>query len=335
MGLPAPTSASTPSDPPASPSRNPALDGPSFGTSDFPVDELLSEKELARRARAAARKPVGSVVISMTRLTRAQAVAAVLALVFLGVGGAAYAVRSTAIQSGIVRVESDPPRASVQVDGTARGMAPVSIGLPVGRHTVTVSSGPRRKSVVVDITADTTVVHHVDLPIVVAPPATPGPPTVVEPARTAPVVARAVAEPGPAAGWLHAMTPVPLMIAEAGAIVGTTEADRVMMPSGDHTLEFSSAALGYRSTQRVHIDGGKVATVTMRLPTAPVQINALPWADVWIDGQRVGETPLANVMQPIGPHEIVFRHPELGERRVTTLVTLTAPARATVDMRTR
>ena len=46
-------------------------------------------------------------------------------------------------------------------------------------------------------------------------------------------------------------------------------------------------------------------------------LNAQPWADVWVDGERVGETPIGNVAVPIGPHEVVFRHPQLGEQVVS------------------
>jgi hypothetical protein len=38
-------------------------------------------------------------------------------------------------------------------------------------------------------------------------------------------------------------------------------------------------------------------------------------------------------MVRLGSHEIVFRHPELGERRQTVIVTLGSPARVSVDMR--
>jgi serine/threonine-protein kinase len=66
-----------------------------------------------------------------------------------------------------------------------------------------------------------------------------------------------------------------------------------------------------------------------------VSINAVPWAEVFIDGTRVGETPLANVQQTLGPHEVVFRHPQLGERRVNTVITLKETNRISVDMRQR
>jgi serine/threonine-protein kinase len=62
-----------------------------------------------------------------------------------------------------------------------------------------------------------------------------------------------------------------------------------------------------------------------------LSVNALPWAEVEIDGQPVGTTPLANLSLPIGSHEIVWKHPERGERRRTVAITASSPARIGVD----
>ena len=59
----------------------------------------------------------------------------------------------------------------------------------------------------------------------------------------------------------------------------------------------------------------------------------MPWAEVWIDGHRVGETPIGNLDVPIGPHEVVFKHPQFGEKRHAISVTLSAPVRLSVDMK--
>jgi serine/threonine-protein kinase len=56
------------------------------------------------------------------------------------------------------------------------------------------------------------------------------------------------------------------------------------------------------------------------LPQGRININATPWANVWINGNAAGETPIANLSLPIGTHEIVFRHPQLGEQRMTAVV---------------
>jgi serine/threonine-protein kinase len=64
-----------------------------------------------------------------------------------------------------------------------------------------------------------------------------------------------------------------------------------------------------------------------------MNVNAVPWANVWVDGRSLGETPLANVQVTPGTHEIVFRHPELGERRIRATVESGVPARIVADLR--
>jgi hypothetical protein len=67
--------------------------------------------------------------------------------------------------------------------------------------------------------------------------------------------------------------------------------------------------------------------------TGTVSLNAVPWAEVWIRGEKVGDTPMANLPLPVGTHEITFRHPDLGEQTRTVTVTTTESARVSVDLR--
>ncbi len=106
-----------------------------------------------------------------------------------------------------------------------------------------------------------------------------------------------------------------------------------MMASGRHELELVSEALGYRSSRVVQVAPGKIAGITLDLPQGVVNLNAAPWAEVWIDGQRVGETPIGNLAVAIGPHEVVFKHPQFGEKRHAISVTMGAPLRLSVDMK--
>jgi hypothetical protein len=48
---------------------------------------------------------------------------------------------------------------------------------------------------------------------------------------------------------------------------------------------------------------------------------------VWIDGTAAGQTPLANLSLPIGRHEILFRHPQLGEKLEIAIVRVEGIAR--------
>ena len=55
-------------------------------------------------------------------------------------------------------------------------------------------------------------------------------------------------------------------------------------------------------------------------PRGTANINAAPWAEVWIDGEKAGETPMANISIRLGIRELVFKNPQFGERKVTTTV---------------
>jgi hypothetical protein len=52
---------------------------------------------------------------------------------------------------------------------------------------------------------------------------------------------------------------------------------------------------------------------------------------VSIDGAPAGQTPLANVSLPIGPHEMTFRHPQYGERTERVTVAANRENRVAID----
>jgi hypothetical protein len=138
---------------------------------------------------------------------------------------------------------------------------------------------------------------------------------------------------GVTAGWLAVSTPVLLQLRENGKLVGTSESERLMMPAGDHELELSNAALGFRATRRFNVAADQTTTLRIDVPNGTLSVNALPWAEVWIAGERIGQTPLANISRPIGTHEVILRHPQLGERKSTVTISTTQSARLGVDMR--
>ncbi len=212
--------------------------------------------------------------------------------------------------TGQLSVRSEPAGAAVLVDGVLRGTAPLTVvDLAPGDHQVELQSGGviARHSVSVQAGGTASIVAPI------------GP----------------AASGGPVSGWVAVKAPFTLDIREDGRLLGNTDTDRIMMASGRHELELVNEALGYRSTRVVTVAPGKVASIGLELPQGVVSLNASPWAEVWIDGQRAGETPLGNVAVPIGPHEIVFRHPKLGEKRHAVSVTAGAPVRLSVDMNTK
>ncbi|HUR93278.1 MAG TPA: PEGA domain-containing protein, partial [Gemmatimonadales bacterium] len=210
-------------------------------------------------------------------------------------------------QTGQLRVQSQPAGAKVQVDGVARGFAPVTlVQLAPGNHEVVLQSATASVTQTVTIRAGATA--NVVLPI---------------------------AEPGQASapGWMTLKSPVSLEVREKGKLLGTSDGDRLLLSAGRHELEIESAALDYRLTRSVQIVPGRTSALVVELPSGSVNLNASPWAEVFIDGQRAGDTPIGNLAVTIGPHEVLFKNPQLGEKRQTISVTLAAPVRLSVDMK--
>ncbi len=124
---------------------------------------------------------------------------------------------------------------------------------------------------------------------------------------------------GPRFGGITVSSTIDLQVFKAGKVIGST-AGPIAVNEGSHTFELVNDTLGFRLPQTVTIKGGQMTNLNISVPNGRVSINAAPWAEVTIDGTPAGQTPLANLSLPIGTHEVVFRHPQLGERRQTVVV---------------
>ena len=134
-------------------------------------------------------------------------------------------------------------------------------------------------------------------------------------------------------GWLSVVSPFPVQVADRGRVIGSSETSRIAIPTGQRDLELTNASLGYKTRRSVQVAAGQTTSITLDAPTGTLHINALPWAQVAVDGRAIGETPIANLSLPIGRHEVVFRHPEHGEQRQVVVVKPGPPVRVGVDLR--
>lgn len=199
--------------------------------------------------------------------------------------------------TGRLSLITEPAGARVTLDGAPAGETPLTLdAVAPGRHTVTfeTAGGSVRKTVRVEAGQ----LASLDVAVY--------------------------------SGWVAVFAPVPLEVSEGGRSIGTTEQGRLMLPPGHHQLTFTNRDLGYRATQGVDIQAGEERSINLQ-PTGELNANALPWAEVWIDGRKAGDTPLAGLRVPLGTHEVVFRHPEFGERQVTIVVHADAAVAASVD----
>jgi hypothetical protein len=221
-----------------------------------------------------------------------------------GTTGTIAASAAVAAGQGRADITSDPPGAQVSIDGTSRGVTPLTVSaLAIGSHKVTITNNGVSVDRSMDVTAG----------------------------GTASVVVSFSAS-GPSAGWVTIKSPFELQIRESGQALGSTSLDRLMLPAGRHDLELSSAAYEFKTTLTVQVQPGKTATPNLVLPKGSLSVNATPWAEVWVDGQDMGATPLGNLPVAIGTHEVIWKHPQLGERKQTIKVTAQTPVRAGMDL---
>ena len=223
-----------------------------------------------------------------------------------GVAHAQYLELAPMATTGAIDVIVETPGARVLLDGQPRGVAPVRIpDVSPGDHDLVIEArtGTVRQRVAVQAGLTTSV----------RPTSTEAPPA--------------------EGGWVSIDVPFEMQVLEGGRLVGTTTTPRLPLPPGRHRLEIVSEPLAFRTTITVEVQAGKQARLTVPLPEGAVAINATPWAEVWIDGRKVGETPIGNIALTLGPHELVFRHPDYPERRHAVSVAAGAPTRVSVEMK--
>jgi hypothetical protein len=123
-------------------------------------------------------------------------------------------------------------------------------------------------------------------------------------------------------------SPLNLQVFENGKLLGSTSGP-IAINEGPHNVELVNEELGFRLAQPVTVKGGQMSTISVSVPKGRMSVNAVPWAEVDIDGTPAGQTPIANFSLPIGTHEIVFRHPQLGTRKQTVIVKVDGLTRVT------
>ena len=213
---------------------------------------------------------------------------------------AAQQVTAPAVQpkgTGQIVVVTQPAGAKVLLDGTPAGESPVTLNaVPAGRHVLTfvTSSGSVKRTV--KVTAARSL--EVETPLF--------------------------------SGWLAVFAPVVLDVVENGKSLGTTEQGKLMIAPGHHRLSLTNRDLAYTSEQDVDVTAGETSTIRLD-PKGRANFNAVPWAEVWMDGKKIGDTPIANYALSLGSREFVFKNPQLGERRVTATIRGDQPVAVSVD----
>jgi hypothetical protein len=209
------------------------------------------------------------------------------------------------VDVGRVSVVTDPPGARVSVDGKARGTSPITVtDLTPADHKVTVTSDTGSAERTITVTAG----------------------------GTASVMFSLAKVSGPVAGWLAISAPFDIEVVEHDDVIGTGGTSKIMLAAGRHDITLLNRSLGYQEARKVDVTAGKTMSIKVDPPKVNISVNARPWADVSLDGASLGQTPISNFQVAVGTHEMVFRHPQLGERRQSVTVTAKGPNRIAADL---
>jgi hypothetical protein len=202
---------------------------------------------------------------------------------------AAKGAAGTAAQRGVgsLHVVTNPAGASVLVDGKARGVTPVTVAdLGVGRHDIVLQSDAGTVSRSVAIVANQTV----DV------------------------------EEAIFSGFVTVYAPFDLTITENGRVLRADERHQIMLPSGPHELRFTNRGLAYDVVRKLDVKPGEATNLQLTPEPSLLTVTATDAAEVWVDGARLGDTPLNGAPVALGSHEIVVKRASGGERRFSVTI---------------
>jgi hypothetical protein len=206
---------------------------------------------------------------------------------------------------GQLEVTSDPQGARVTLDGNAAGVTPVTVQSVVpGRHVIIVTQGETMVNRSVEVSSGASASVFVAL----APRSRDG------------------------VGWFAVDSPVELRILENGQVLGLSGGAPLMLSTGRHQLELVNEGIEMHLTRTLSVDSGKSTRLSVPVPNGTMAVNASPWAEVFLDGKSIGTTPLGSISVSVGSHELVARHPQLGEKRRSIVVGAQTPLRVSMDL---
>lgn len=187
------------------------------------------------------------------------------------------------------------------IDGRARGVTPLDLAdLKPGRHEVALESDAGSITRTVTLSANAT----------------------------------ATIDEAIFSGFVTVYAPFDVTVTESGRVLRADDRQQMMLPPGPHDLRIANRTLGYETVRHVDIKPGEATTVQLTPDPSMLTVTASEPAEVWLDGTRLGETPLNAAPVPLGVHEIVVRRADGRERRLTTTIG-SKPVTLTVDFAAR
>jgi serine/threonine protein kinase/tetratricopeptide (TPR) repeat protein len=87
-----------------------------------------------------------------------------------------------------------------------------------------------------------------------------------------------------------------------GQLLGTTPLGADQIPVGKHSIKVKG--FGAVRSVEVYIEKGQKKEIRLLLKGGTLSVNSAPWAEILLDGQKVGYTPLRREGLVLGPHVV-------------------------------
>ena len=160
---------------------------------------------------------------------------------------------------GSLRVSSTPPGAQVLVDGKARGVTPLTLtDISPGSHEVALQSDAGTVTRTVTVSANAT----------------------------------AAIDEAIFSGFVTVYSPFEVTVSENGRVLRADDRHQIMLTAGMHELRLVNRALGYEAVRRVDVKPGDATNLQLTPDPSSLTVTASDAAEVWLDGTRVGDTPM-------------------------------------------
>ena len=190
---------------------------------------------------------------------------------------------------GSLKVTSTPEGARVVIDGRDRGVTPLSLDdLPIGTHMVSIEA--KNGSVQRSVAVSGDYVAQLDEQIF--------------------------------DGFVAIFSPIEIVISEGNRVLRPDDHNEIMLPPGTHRLRFTNRTLAYDETQSIVVRPGEKTAYTVTPPRSTLTVSANEAAEVFLDGTKIGDTPLNAAPIAIGTHNLTVRRASGGEKRAAITVTV-------------
>lgn len=174
---------------------------------------------------------------------------------------------------GRLTITSGETEATVLIDGTAQGTTPLTTNLPAGPHRILLRSpqGSVERAIRIQ-SGESSEMSETIYP-----------------------------------GWVALSATVDVTLSEGGKSLKRDDRGWAILPPGPHEIHLDNAALGIHEVRRVVVTPGGATRMSFEAHTSTVSLTTNELAEVWIDGQSYGQTPLVDQPISLGMHDVRVR----------------------------